>query len=390
MDKTQSSGPSPASIKVSESSAQALAVKVTTGTVVRDNRQLIKTIKALIAKGDHAKGKSEQFYIAAGQHLKTLKAEKPPLIKWEDYLGECGIEVGRRRADELIQIADGRTTVEEVRAGKAKSVGESRARLALRSAEPEVEETEESELEQDEQEAEPEEEEETPRSWREIAEDEKINFILRANEVMQAATYSGKIVDEDVIQAAIKASSAWSTLAQSMRDKQPRPNEPKLTVIDTDQIQEPCDDYATEEDCPEPPKRGKRSRKMVDTTVGEAVAEAFDELESLAEEVREAVDNSEAFAQTQRVQTLDEAANILESLERLSVPKRLAPIEVSITKMPSRPSRADRCDYAVNLLQKCSDALEAKKEDAEAQALVDQIQEAASEAGTADFPGMFG
>ena len=40
-----------------------------------DQEQLIKTIKALVAKGDKAREKSDQFYIAAGQHIKTLKAE---------------------------------------------------------------------------------------------------------------------------------------------------------------------------------------------------------------------------------------------------------------------------------------------------------------------------
>ena len=39
-----------------------------------DADHLIKTIKALVAKGDHAKAKADQFYIAAGEHLKTLKA----------------------------------------------------------------------------------------------------------------------------------------------------------------------------------------------------------------------------------------------------------------------------------------------------------------------------
>lgn len=40
----------------------------------RTQAQLITTIKAHIAKGDKASEKAEQHYIAAGQHLKTLKA----------------------------------------------------------------------------------------------------------------------------------------------------------------------------------------------------------------------------------------------------------------------------------------------------------------------------
>ena len=97
--------------------------------------QLIRTIRAHIEKGDRAAEKSEQHYIAAGQHLKALKAQMPTGIKWEQYLKDHGLEIGRRRADELIAIADGRATVEEVRAEKAESAARSRAALALRSAE---------------------------------------------------------------------------------------------------------------------------------------------------------------------------------------------------------------------------------------------------------------
>jgi hypothetical protein len=38
-----------------------------------DQARLISTIKAHIAKGDKAAEKAEQHYIAAGQHLATLK-----------------------------------------------------------------------------------------------------------------------------------------------------------------------------------------------------------------------------------------------------------------------------------------------------------------------------
>jgi len=96
--------------------------------------QLIRTIRAHIEKGDRAAEKSEQHYIAAGQHLKALKAQMPTGIKWEQYLEDHGLEIGRRRADELIAIADGRATVEEVRAEKAESAAKSRIALALRSA----------------------------------------------------------------------------------------------------------------------------------------------------------------------------------------------------------------------------------------------------------------
>jgi hypothetical protein len=87
--------------------------------------QLVKTIKTLVEKGDHAKEKAEQFYIAAGQHLKTLKEQCPSASAWEELVRrKCDLE--RSRAYELLQIADGRTTVAAVRkngdARKAKSL----------------------------------------------------------------------------------------------------------------------------------------------------------------------------------------------------------------------------------------------------------------------------
>jgi hypothetical protein len=90
---------------------------------------LFNTVKVLIEKGDKAKAKSEQFYIAAGQHLKTLKTEHTGnTAEWEALLKEkCGI--GKSRAYELMKIADGRATVEEVRAEKAESVRKVRGRI---------------------------------------------------------------------------------------------------------------------------------------------------------------------------------------------------------------------------------------------------------------------
>jgi hypothetical protein len=81
--------------------------------------QLIKAIKAHIAKGDHAKDKAEQHYISAGQHLKTLKARHDTdggnWAEWSELLtGKCDLSTGR--ASELMQIADGRTSQEKIRA----------------------------------------------------------------------------------------------------------------------------------------------------------------------------------------------------------------------------------------------------------------------------------
>jgi len=95
-----------------------------------------RRIKAHIAKGDKAVEKADEHYKAAGIYLKELKAEHGGTwAKWETLLkNKVGISTGR--ASELMQVADGRKTVEKLRADKAESVRQVRARASsLRSEE---------------------------------------------------------------------------------------------------------------------------------------------------------------------------------------------------------------------------------------------------------------
>jgi hypothetical protein len=95
-----------------------------------------RRIKAHIAKGDKAVEKVDEHYKAAGIYLKELKAEHADTWdKWETLLKtKIGISTGR--ASELMQVADGRKTVEKLRADKAESVRQVRARASsLRSEE---------------------------------------------------------------------------------------------------------------------------------------------------------------------------------------------------------------------------------------------------------------
>lgn len=99
-----------------------------------DADALVREIKVLISKGDKAKVKAEDFYIAAGLHLKTLKAKHDKgggsWVEWEQFV-KAEVGIGRSRASELMQIADGRKTLEEVNTNKenrrAKSIGKSRS-----------------------------------------------------------------------------------------------------------------------------------------------------------------------------------------------------------------------------------------------------------------------
>jgi hypothetical protein len=88
---------------------------------------LVATIKAHLAKGAQSKEKSAQHFLSAGLHLKELKARKPSETPWPEYVRET-FGLGRERADELIRISDGTTTVEKTRAIKAASMRKTRAK----------------------------------------------------------------------------------------------------------------------------------------------------------------------------------------------------------------------------------------------------------------------
>jgi hypothetical protein len=75
-----------------------------------------KQIKAHIDTGDKTASEAEEHYMAAGLLLIDAKERVTHTkgLTWTKFLADqCG--VGRSRANELIAIADGRTTVEEVR-----------------------------------------------------------------------------------------------------------------------------------------------------------------------------------------------------------------------------------------------------------------------------------
>jgi hypothetical protein len=87
-----------------------------------DSPRFVKIIKAHIERGDKAKDKAEQHYIAAGQHLKELKEQHwGDWEQWREKLREQ-VGIGPSRASELMQIADGRKTVDGIRAETAKRV----------------------------------------------------------------------------------------------------------------------------------------------------------------------------------------------------------------------------------------------------------------------------
>jgi hypothetical protein len=174
------------------------------------------------------------------------------------------------------------------------------------------------------------------------------------------------------------------------------------------------------------PKKRRPAYKPVSQSgsIG-SVSDAFSELQQLGEECREIVDNaSDGLSQTQRIQTLGETADVLESLSEPDVDGDISDIAISYTEMvPTNkrqsPSRATRRDNAVAVLSAAKEELESlidqHREDAEKyeeadedekkeleqppytvdqldnmETLKDELDNIISDAENVEFPGMFG
>jgi hypothetical protein len=102
-------------------------------------RQLVRAIKVHIAEGDKAKDEAFQHYIAAGLHLWKLKrlhdGRGGTWAEWEQLL-KTKIGIGKSRASELMRIADGRKSVEEVRERSNESSAASHAKARELSCSP--------------------------------------------------------------------------------------------------------------------------------------------------------------------------------------------------------------------------------------------------------------
>lgn len=179
--------------------------------------QLVHTIKVLIEKGDKASEKAEQFYIAAGQHLKTLKGDKPEGITWEQFLEDAGLKISRSRADKLIQIADGRTTVEEVK--EKNKVANSKLRSLSRDSEEEGDSLPASISFSPSTSAEPEDFWDSEKEGHQFPPPARRQGLLnRAAEAVRLAKFDhfdGLTVDEEMRKAVREAVNAWTeTLAK--------------------------------------------------------------------------------------------------------------------------------------------------------------------------------
>lgn len=104
------------------------------GTTTAPEGLLISHIQAHIKQGEKAKeraeqarDKAEQHFIAAGQYLTMLKVTYAPTWQqWETIL-KVKVKLSTGRASELMQLADGRKNLQEIRDGKAQSMARLRA-----------------------------------------------------------------------------------------------------------------------------------------------------------------------------------------------------------------------------------------------------------------------
>lgn len=101
------------------------------------------TVKAHIDRGDAAIEKAEQHYKAAGIHLIDARERLKQTggMRWSAFLFSH-VRLGSRRARELIALAEGRTTLAEMREQNRSRVASHRERqkdgAALRNADPAV------------------------------------------------------------------------------------------------------------------------------------------------------------------------------------------------------------------------------------------------------------
>jgi hypothetical protein len=181
---------------------------------------VIASAVALMKKGDQAAGKANDFYKAAGIRIAECKERKPANVTWPEFCRQ-NFPFGEHRANELIQIGDGRATVEKQRED---------AKLRMRHRRSDERSSEPDQMlaavksawtvqEQDQQSS-------LPAPWKsEITAEQhesarRSGFLACAEEALIDANYhdmSKGPADRGLINAAEKVVNAWSAVAQQMR-----------------------------------------------------------------------------------------------------------------------------------------------------------------------------
>jgi hypothetical protein len=270
--------------------------------------------------------------------LKTLKAAHTGTWdEWETLL-KTEIGIGKSRASELMQISDGTKTLKRVRADTAKRTADAKARLKLSASSGEsVDDPEAS------------------------AEAMKTAFAAdEADQAAQPELYACDSADTTAPQVPLDANPichAWRLASNEERAEFVRLFADDLRRLGDDHHQDADGDDDIPKAKANPPRQGKK--KLQETRLSGAVADAFSELQDVACEVRDVVENTpENLSQTQRILTLDETAGVLEGL-----------IEPAV-------SASDRRDLSEDLNPTAAEANEraaAERKAAEEQAFADKL-----------------
>lgn len=150
----------------------------------------------------------------------------------------------------------------------------------------------------------------------------------------------------------------------------------------------------------------KKTRER-ELTIVDAISEACGEITSLAEEMRDAFDNTpESLQSSGAGEARGEAADALENISEPDVPEELQGDKFKIkwhvralpAKQQAKLSRAARRDEAVQTLTAVVERLNAITDDAEfteeereaASGFADEVQQIIDEAEAVEFPGMYG
>lgn len=188
-----------------------------------------RTIKAHIAAGDKSIAKAEEHYTSAGLHLKAAKERVAHTkgLTWSAFvIKNCSI--GTRRADELISIADGRTTLAELREKNAISKRDARA---ARSAGHPAQSSEIGEQEQESKARTKVTKRRAAAERKEEADRERGGFLLAADTAIESAFYNGK-VDAEIIALCRSTIAAWTKLLKQLEEKLHIPTSQVNAVVD--------------------------------------------------------------------------------------------------------------------------------------------------------------
>lgn len=134
----------------------------------------------------------------------------------------------------------------------------------------------------------------------------------------------------------------------------------------------------------------------LDTTLGDMVSDALQQITTLGEEFREIFDNSPESLQGNDVnQTRDSTASTIEGLSEPDVPEALAALPMKWAAWQSARkgrglSRADQAAEAAAMLEAVRDLLDERDTDEDAQALRSEVDDLHSEIDGLEWPGQFG